>query len=245
MHWTPPWMNWFCLHRFGSVVSVEEQLLSWSLESGHIPIICSVGETSDGQLVPLNSLGVTAHIAKIMQPLKVMFLNNSGGLRDSNQKVSKTFICALYTCYVSIFYKRQLTKLLWNVYIYFGPKVELPISFSFNIWEDGMGLIRYGIPSTFDLISQSGQFIWHQHEPFPPHCYQCYKLLVLLLPTGDKKTFSALTALVAVTMLFPKPVSELISAWTIFSNLTYFTPPTSISKTQYWEFFPRRTLRCR
>lgn len=74
-------------NRFGSVVSVEEQLLSWSLESGHIPIICSVGETSDGQLVPLNSLGVTAHIAKIMQPLKVMFLNNSGGLRDSNQKV--------------------------------------------------------------------------------------------------------------------------------------------------------------
>ncbi|XP_032891195.1 N-acetylglutamate synthase, mitochondrial isoform X2 [Amblyraja radiata] len=73
-------------NRFGSVVSVDEQLLSWSLELGHIPIICSVGETSDGQLVPLNSLGVTAHIAKIMQPLKVMFLNNSGGLRDSNQK---------------------------------------------------------------------------------------------------------------------------------------------------------------
>ncbi|XP_078281069.1 N-acetylglutamate synthase, mitochondrial isoform X4 [Rhinoraja longicauda] len=74
-------------NRFGSVVSIEEQLLSWSLESGHIPIICSVGETSDGQLVPLNSLGVTAHIAKVMQPLKVMFLNNSGGLRDGNQKV--------------------------------------------------------------------------------------------------------------------------------------------------------------
>ncbi|XP_078281066.1 N-acetylglutamate synthase, mitochondrial isoform X2 [Rhinoraja longicauda] len=73
-------------NRFGSVVSIEEQLLSWSLESGHIPIICSVGETSDGQLVPLNSLGVTAHIAKVMQPLKVMFLNNSGGLRDGNQK---------------------------------------------------------------------------------------------------------------------------------------------------------------
>ncbi|XP_051894843.1 N-acetylglutamate synthase, mitochondrial isoform X1 [Pristis pectinata] len=71
---------------FGSVVSFEEELLNWSLESGHIPIICSMGETSDGQLVLLNSLGVTAHIAKIMQPLKVMFLNNSGGIQDSNQK---------------------------------------------------------------------------------------------------------------------------------------------------------------
>ncbi|XP_067825062.1 N-acetylglutamate synthase, mitochondrial [Heptranchias perlo] len=72
---------------FGSVVSVEEDLLNWSLESGHIPIICSVGETSDGQLVLLNSLGVTASIAKIMQPLKVMFLNNSGGIQDSDKKV--------------------------------------------------------------------------------------------------------------------------------------------------------------
>ncbi|XP_072927726.1 N-acetylglutamate synthase, mitochondrial isoform X2 [Hemitrygon akajei] len=72
---------------FGNVVSVEEDLLNWSLESGHIPIISSIGETSDGQLVFLNSLGVTAHIAKIMQPLKVMFLNNSGGIQDSSQKV--------------------------------------------------------------------------------------------------------------------------------------------------------------
>ncbi|XP_067869427.1 N-acetylglutamate synthase, mitochondrial isoform X2 [Heterodontus francisci] len=72
---------------FGSVVTVEEDLLNWSLESGHIPIVCSVGETSDGQLVLLNSLSVTATIAKLMQPLKVMFLNNSGGILDSDKKV--------------------------------------------------------------------------------------------------------------------------------------------------------------
>ncbi|XP_043531019.1 N-acetylglutamate synthase, mitochondrial isoform X3 [Chiloscyllium plagiosum] len=72
---------------FGNVISVEQDLLNWSLESGHIPIICSVGETSDGQLVLLNSLGVTATIAKLMQPLKVLFLNNSGGLQDYDRKV--------------------------------------------------------------------------------------------------------------------------------------------------------------
>ncbi|XP_038635041.1 N-acetylglutamate synthase, mitochondrial isoform X2 [Scyliorhinus canicula] len=72
---------------FGNVVSVEENLLNWSVESGHIPIICSVGETHDGQLVLLNSLGVTATIAKLMQPLKVMFLNNSGGIQDCEKKI--------------------------------------------------------------------------------------------------------------------------------------------------------------
>ncbi|GCB71329.1 N-acetylglutamate synthase, mitochondrial isoform X2 [Scyliorhinus torazame] len=75
---------------FGNVVSVEENLLNWSLESGHIPIICSVGETPDGQLVLLNSLGVTATIAKLMQPLKVMFLNNSGGIQDCEKKFRRS-----------------------------------------------------------------------------------------------------------------------------------------------------------
>ncbi|XP_078080056.1 N-acetylglutamate synthase, mitochondrial isoform X2 [Mustelus asterias] len=76
-------------YSFGNVISVEEDLLNWSLESGHIPIICSVGETPDGQLVLLNSLGVTATIAKIMQPLKVMFLNNSGGIQDCERKIRR------------------------------------------------------------------------------------------------------------------------------------------------------------
>ncbi|XP_072417726.1 N-acetylglutamate synthase, mitochondrial isoform X1 [Chiloscyllium punctatum] len=75
---------------FGNVISVEEDLLNWSLESGHIPIICSVGETADGQLVLLNSLCVTATIAKLMQPLKVMFLNNSGGLQDYDRKFRRS-----------------------------------------------------------------------------------------------------------------------------------------------------------
>ncbi|XP_007899613.1 N-acetylglutamate synthase, mitochondrial isoform X2 [Callorhinchus milii] len=70
---------------FGSMVSVDENLLTWCLDSGHIPIVCSVGETPDGQLVMLDPLVVTSSIAKAMQPLKVMFLNNSGGIQDNDK----------------------------------------------------------------------------------------------------------------------------------------------------------------
>lgn len=70
---------------FDNVVSVDEGLLTWYLDSGHIPIVCSVGETQAGQLVMLDPLAVASSIAKAMQPLKVMFLNNSGGIQDHDK----------------------------------------------------------------------------------------------------------------------------------------------------------------
>lgn len=37
--------------------------------------------------VLLDSLEVTASLAKALQPTKIIFLNDSGGLRDTRQKV--------------------------------------------------------------------------------------------------------------------------------------------------------------
>ncbi|KAJ1136355.1 hypothetical protein NDU88_002772 [Pleurodeles waltl] len=71
----------------GSVTSVETDLLRWCLESGNIPIICPVGETPGGRSVLLDSLEVTASIARILQPLKIIFLNTSGGLKDLSEKL--------------------------------------------------------------------------------------------------------------------------------------------------------------
>uniref|UniRef100_A0A452QPD6 N-acetylglutamate synthase, mitochondrial n=1 Tax=Ursus americanus TaxID=9643 RepID=A0A452QPD6_URSAM len=72
---------------YGSVVSVETDLLQWCLESGSIPILCPIGETTARRSVLLDSLEVTAALAKALQPTKIIFLNNTGGLHDSSQKV--------------------------------------------------------------------------------------------------------------------------------------------------------------
>ncbi|XP_043911091.1 N-acetylglutamate synthase, mitochondrial [Protopterus annectens] len=74
-------------YSIGSTVTVEMDLLRWSLESGNIPIICPIGETPSGQSVLLDSLDVTGAISRTLNPLKVMFLNNTGGIRDPNKKV--------------------------------------------------------------------------------------------------------------------------------------------------------------
>ncbi|XP_004451649.1 N-acetylglutamate synthase, mitochondrial isoform X2 [Dasypus novemcinctus] len=72
---------------YGGVVSVETDLLQWCLESGSIPILCPIGETAARRSVLLDSLEVTAALAKALQPTKIIFLNATGGLRDTSHKV--------------------------------------------------------------------------------------------------------------------------------------------------------------
>nr|XP_033501782.1 N-acetylglutamate synthase, mitochondrial [Epinephelus lanceolatus] len=68
-------------------VTVDTSLLQWSLNCGTIPLVCPVGRDWRGCSVMLDPTEVTAAISRALQPLKVMFLNNSGGLRSQENKV--------------------------------------------------------------------------------------------------------------------------------------------------------------
>ncbi|KAL2100569.1 hypothetical protein ACEWY4_002330 [Coilia grayii] len=70
-----------------SSIAVDTDLLQWSLDCGAIPLLCPVGRASCGRSVVLESVGVTAAVARALQPLKVMFLNSRGGLRCHSNKV--------------------------------------------------------------------------------------------------------------------------------------------------------------
>lgn len=85
--WRRPSGTPFLAHSYGGIVSVETDLLQWCLESGSIPILCPIGETTARRSVLLDSLEVTAALAKELQPTKIIFLNTTGGLRDSSHKV--------------------------------------------------------------------------------------------------------------------------------------------------------------
>ncbi|XP_064841988.1 N-acetylglutamate synthase, mitochondrial [Oncorhynchus masou masou] len=71
----------------GSSIAVDKGLLQWSLDCGAIPLVCPVGRDTTGRSVALDSVNVTASISKVLQPLKVMFLNSWGGLRNQSHKV--------------------------------------------------------------------------------------------------------------------------------------------------------------
>nr|XP_006118399.2 N-acetylglutamate synthase, mitochondrial [Pelodiscus sinensis] len=73
-----------------SGISVDGDLLQWCLESGNIPIICPIGETRGRQSLLLDSVEVTAAVARTLLPTKIIFLNMTGGIRNSGQKVLGT-----------------------------------------------------------------------------------------------------------------------------------------------------------
>ncbi|XP_068118532.1 N-acetylglutamate synthase, mitochondrial [Hyperolius riggenbachi] len=72
---------------YGSVSSVNMDVLTWCLNSGNIPIICPIGETPSGRSVLLDSLEVTSSISRVLNPLKIIFLNTAGGLKDLSENV--------------------------------------------------------------------------------------------------------------------------------------------------------------
>ncbi|KAE8283618.1 hypothetical protein D5F01_LYC19021 [Larimichthys crocea] len=71
-------------------ITVETSLLQWSLDCGTIPLVCPVGRDGRGCSAMLDPTEVTAAISRALQPHKVMFLNNSGGLRSQEHKVLDT-----------------------------------------------------------------------------------------------------------------------------------------------------------
>lgn len=71
-------------------IAVDTSLLQWSLDCGTIPLVCPVGRDGRGCSVMLDPTEVTAAISRALQPHKVMFLNNSGGLCSHNSKVLGT-----------------------------------------------------------------------------------------------------------------------------------------------------------
>ncbi|XP_059204515.1 N-acetylglutamate synthase, mitochondrial [Centropristis striata] len=73
-------------------VAVDPSLLQWSLNCGTIPLVCPVGRDGRGCSVMLDTTDVTAAISRVLQPHKVIFLNNSGGLRSQENKVLDTVL---------------------------------------------------------------------------------------------------------------------------------------------------------
>lgn len=71
----------------GPSVVVDSALLHWTLDCRVIPLVCPVGRDATGHSSVLSSIQVTTAISQSLQPLKVIFLNSSGGIRNQNHKV--------------------------------------------------------------------------------------------------------------------------------------------------------------
>ena len=71
----------------GKVSAVHLAPIEASLQAGSIPVIASLGETADGQILNVNADFAANELVQALQPYKIVFLTETGGLLDGKGKL--------------------------------------------------------------------------------------------------------------------------------------------------------------
>ena len=71
----------------GKVDCVDVDGIHAAIQVGSIPVIASLGETADGQIVNVNADWAANELIKTLQPYKIVFLTGTGGLLDGEGQV--------------------------------------------------------------------------------------------------------------------------------------------------------------
>ncbi|KKA27608.1 hypothetical protein TD95_001713 [Thielaviopsis punctulata] len=74
----------------GKITGVDKSPIELAIEQGYLPILTSMAETVDGQILNVNADVAAAELARALEPLKVVYLSEKGGLYngETNKKIS-------------------------------------------------------------------------------------------------------------------------------------------------------------
>ncbi|KAM0495634.1 hypothetical protein ACHAP8_007901 [Fusarium lateritium] len=64
----------------GNVTKVNTEAIKQSIEAGYIPVLNSMAESEDAQILNVNADVAAAELARALKPLKVIYLSEKGGL---------------------------------------------------------------------------------------------------------------------------------------------------------------------
>ncbi|GAA5812820.1 hypothetical protein MFLAVUS_006279 [Mucor flavus] len=64
----------------GKITGVNKEVIESSIRAGALPILTSLAETPDGQILNVNADVAAAELATVLEPLKIVFLNEKNGI---------------------------------------------------------------------------------------------------------------------------------------------------------------------
>lgn len=70
----------------GKITHVNKELVESSIRSGALPILTSLADTPSGQILNVNADVAAGELARVLEPLKVVYLNEKGGLFHGETK---------------------------------------------------------------------------------------------------------------------------------------------------------------
>ncbi|MBU1431096.1 acetylglutamate kinase, partial [Myxococcota bacterium] len=71
----------------GDITRLHLESIHASIERGALPILASLGETPDGQIVNINADVAANQLAEGVEPYKIVFLTPTGGIYDDKERV--------------------------------------------------------------------------------------------------------------------------------------------------------------
>ncbi|KDN36166.1 putative ARG6-n-acetyl-gamma-glutamyl-phosphate reductase [Tilletiaria anomala UBC 951] len=70
----------------GKIYSVDKEPIESAIRAGCLPILTSLAETPDGQILNVNADVAASELSKVLEPLKIVYLNEKGGLFHGKTK---------------------------------------------------------------------------------------------------------------------------------------------------------------
>ncbi|KAI9809349.1 MAG: Protein arg-6, mitochondrial [Sarcosagium campestre] len=97
----------------GKINKVDKAPIEASIRAGCLPILTSMAETVDGQVLNVNADVSAGELARALQPLKIVYLSEKGGLfnADTNEKISAINLDEEYEHLMTQWWVRHGTRL--------------------------------------------------------------------------------------------------------------------------------------
>ena len=70
----------------GKITHVNKAPIESAIRAQCLPILPSMAETPDGQILNVNADAAAAELAKTLQPLKIVYLSETGGIFNPDKK---------------------------------------------------------------------------------------------------------------------------------------------------------------
>ena len=68
----------------GTITAVDSEQLLKTIRKGRVPVVSPLGETAQGQIVNVNADSATFSLAQAIEPYKIIFLTETGGVLDDS-----------------------------------------------------------------------------------------------------------------------------------------------------------------
>lgn len=97
----------------GKITEVDKRPIEAAIQAGCLPILTSMAESTSGQVLNVNADVAAGELARALQPLKIVYLSEKGGLfnGDTKEKISAINLDEEYDDLMKLWWVRHGTRL--------------------------------------------------------------------------------------------------------------------------------------